>query len=123
MLDVYSLNQTVPAGSSIPLNSVSLDNCCAEDLLSPSTIRLRKAGTYKIIVNAASATAATIALTKDGSVMPGTEMTGTNPSVSKFIPVECSCCCNTSGSLIQIINPTDASETFTTVSVTVEKVR
>lgn len=123
MLEAYSLNQTVASGAAIPLNSVTLDNSCTEDLVSPATIRLRKPGVYHVIVNAASATAATIELTKGGVSLPGTEMTGTNPSISKYVTVECSCCNNTSGAMVQIINPADASATFTNVNVTVEKVR
>lgn len=124
MLNAYSLNVTVAANSSVPLNNIVIEKGCTARLVSPATINLNKKGVYAVSVDASSAAAASIALSRDGVVMPNTEMTGTSPSFTTLVRVaenNTECCC-TAPVTLQVVNPADASATYTAVNVTVTKI-
>ena len=51
MLQAYSSNITITAGSAIPFNNVFVDKGYAEKLTAPATIELEKRGVYMVEVN------------------------------------------------------------------------
>ena len=124
MLQAYTLNATVPAGSAIPFNNVTLVKGCTAELNGVSTIELNKCGVYMVECDCSSATAATIQLYQDGVALPQAQSTGTSPSFTSLVQVKenNSCCACTSPTVLQIKNPTTASETFTDVNVVITKV-
>lgn len=124
MLNAYSLNQTVAANSAVPLNSIVIEKGCTANLISPSTINLNKRGVYEVTVDASSAAATSIALTRDGVIMPNTEMTGTATSFTTLVRVsqDNTCCCCSAPVSLQVINPADAQAVYTVVNVTVTKI-
>ena len=71
-----------------------------------------------------SATAATIQLYQDGVALPQAQSVGTSPSFTTLIQVkeDNTCCPCTSPSIIQVKNPTTASETFTDANIVITKV-
>ena len=51
MLQAYSSNITITAGSAIPFNNVIIDKGCAEKLTAPATIEIDKRGVYMVKVD------------------------------------------------------------------------
>lgn len=51
MIEVYTKNQTVLAGSALPLSNVSIDKGCDCKLVGSSTINLTRHGIYRVAVS------------------------------------------------------------------------
>lgn len=51
MLQAYSSNIIITAGSAIPFNNVILDKGCAEKLTAPATVEIDKRGIYLVKVD------------------------------------------------------------------------
>lgn len=123
MLQVYSLNVSAAAGATFPLTSVSAEKGCSAELVGAGSIELNKCGVYVVAVNGSAAAASTIQLTKNGVLQPQAQSTGTSPAFTTLVQVpqnNTNCCC-TSPTTIQIVNPTTASETLTSLNVVVTK--
>lgn len=123
MLEGYSLNAEVPAATAVSFKNIKLDKCCNTDFSGDSTIIFNKCGVYEVVCCASSATSATIQLYKNGVAQPEAQSTGTSPCFRTFVqvPNNNSCCPCSSPTSIQIMNPTDAAETFTNIDITVNK--
>lgn len=125
MLTAYSTNQTVAAGASIPLNNIVVETGCSTKLVAPSTIKLNRSGVYSVTANAASTTAAPIALSYNGITMTNTVMpAGESTSFKTYIPAfgeNNTCRCGFTPALLQVINPSDAEATYTVINVSVKK--
>ena len=125
MLEVYSLNVSVPAETAIPLNNVTIQKGCTAVNSAPATIQLNKCGVYMVSCDASSASSgAAIQLYKNGIVQPQAQSTGGSPSFVTLVQVDHdnSCCCCASPTLLQIFNPTDAEILYTNVNVCVTKI-
>ncbi len=125
MQELYSLDTTVAAGAPCTFDNVALDKGCTSELVSASTIQFNKRGVYKLSFNADAAAASTLQLYKNGVPQPQAQSTGTSLAFDTFVVVpndNTDCCCS-SPTTIQIINPTDAEETFTFVHVCVDRMR
>lgn len=124
MLQVYSLNVTAAANSPFQLNNVTIKKGCSAELNGVGTIELNKCGVYMVAVNGSAAAASTIQLTKNGVLQPQAQSTGTSPAFVTLVqvPTNNSCCCSSSPTVIQVVNPTDASETLTSLNVCVTKI-
>lgn len=124
MLEVYSLNVTVPADSTIPFNNISLKKGCTATLNGVSSIELNKCGVYMVSVDASSATTTTIQLFKDGVAQPQAQSTGASLHFTTLVqvPQNNSCCVCSEPTTIQVKNTGDAASTFTNVNVVVTKV-
>lgn len=122
MLEAYSVNVAVEANSAIPFNSVSIEKGCTARLTSPTTIELNKCGVYMVAVDASSATATTIQLSKDSILQPQAQSTGTSPSFVTLVQVDKNntCCACSSPVILQVINTTAA--TFTNANIVVTKI-
>ena len=124
MLQAYSLNVTAAAGAAFQLNNVTIKKGCSAELNGVGTIELNKCGVYMIAVNGSAATASTIQLSKNGILQPQAQSTGTSPAFVTLVQVNTNnsnCCCS-SPTIVQILNPADASETLTFLKVCVTKV-
>ena len=124
MLEAYSLNVTAAAGAAFPLTSVSIEKGCTADLIGSGSIQLNKCGVYMVAVNGSAAAASTIQLTKNGILQPQAQSTGTSPAFYTLVQVpsnNTSCCCK-APTVITVVNPTDASETLTSLNICVTKV-
>lgn len=78
-----------------------------------------------IACNASAAAASTIQLAKDGVLLKEAQSTGTSPAFVTLVQVpknNSNCCCYSSPTIVQIINPTTASETLTSLNIVVTKV-
>lgn len=124
MLEVYSLNVTVAAGASVPLNNVTLLKGCTAVTSGASSIALNKCGVYMVSVDASSAAAATIQLFKNGVAQPQAQSTGTTPNFTTLVQVDenNNCCPCSSATVIQVVNTGTADATFTDFNVVVTKV-
>ena len=124
MLEVYSLNVTVAANASVPLNNVTLKKGCTATTSGASSIALNKCGVYMVSVDASSAAAATIQLYKNGIVQPQAQSTGTTPNFVTLVQVDenNSCCPCASATTIQVVNTADAAATFTDFNIVITKV-
>ncbi len=123
MLQVYSLNVTAGADATFPLTSVAFEKGSSAELVGAGSIELNKCGVYVVAVNGSAAAASTIQLTKNGILQPQAQSTGTSPAFTTLVQVpqnNTNCCC-TSPVTIQVVNPTDASETLTSLNVVVTK--
>ena len=124
MLEIYSLNATVPSQTAIPLENVTIQKGCTAINSAPSTIQLNKCGVYMVSCDASSASAtAAIQLYKDGIAQPQAQSTGTSPCFVTLVQVghnNSNCCCS-SPTVLQVFNPTEASVTYTNVNVCVTK--
>ena len=124
MLEVYSLNVTAAANSPFALNNVTIQKGCTATLSGVGTIQLNKCGVYMVAVNGSAAAASTIQVTKNGVLQPQAQSTGTSPAFTTLVQVPTSnsnCCCS-SPTLVQVVNPTDAAETLTSLNVVVTKI-
>ena len=124
MIEVYSNNVTVPAGSTFPLSNVKVIKGCTATL-NGNGIQLNKAGVYSISVSltAEPATAGdvSIALYKNGvsDAGSGTQFTGAVDTISAAsFPalVQCPqnndpCCCCTAPTTVSIVNTSDVDIT------------
>lgn len=124
MLEAYTLNPTVAAGAACQLENVAIEKGCTTELVSSATITFNKKGVYMLSCDASAAAASTLQLYKNGVPQPQAQATGTNPHFTTLVqvPNDNSCCCSESPTKIQIINPTDAAETFTSVNVCITKI-
>ena len=124
MLEAYSLNVTAAAGAPFPLNNVTIEKGCSVELNGVGTIRLNKCGVYMVAANASAATASTIQMIKNGVLQPQAQSVGNSPSFISLVqvPTNNSNCCCSSPTIVQIINPTDAAETLTSLNVCVTKI-
>jgi hypothetical protein len=124
MLEVYSLNVTAAAGAAFPLTSETIQKGCTAELVGAGSIQLNKCGVYMVAVNGSAAAASTIQLNKNGVLQPQAQSTGTSPAFVTLVQVpqnNTNCCC-TSPVTLTVVNPTDASETLTSLNVVVTKV-
>ena len=116
MLQAYSSNITITAGSAIPFNNVIIDKGCAEKLTAPATIEIERRGVYIVKVDGfGTGTAAgdeTIQLYVNGVAQPQaqSQFTTASGSVSNFsfntlVQVNennCNCNCYTSPTVLQV---------------------
>ena len=134
MLELYSLNVSVDANSDIPLNNSNFSKGCTATHSAPATIELNKKGVYRVAVNASVTPAAAgpvgIQLVKNGlpSAPAQSIATGTLGSTSTLgfetlvqVPFDNTCCCATSPTNLQLINPTTVASTYSIVDVVVSK--
>lgn len=116
MLEVYSINQTLNAGSAVPLNITSIAKGVTAVLASPSTIELNKCGVYMVSMDASIEPSAagefSIQLTKDGLVQPQAQVSATGAAETitpvSFqtlvqVPSSNSCRCCDSPTFIQFL--------------------
>lgn len=133
MLEVYSVNVTVPAGSAFPLNTVKILKGCTATI-GGNSIQLNRAGVYNVSVSASlepgTAGDVSLALYKDGSPVAGasTSFTGalnTVNTASLDALIQCPqnnnpCNCSTSPLTITIVN-TGETEVTGNINVVVTK--
>ena len=124
MLEVYSLNATVPASSAIPFNNVSLKKGCTATLNGVSTIELNKCGVYMVSCDASASASTTLQLFKDGVAQNQGQSTGSSPSFSTLVqvPQNNSCCACSEPTTIQVRNVGTSSVTLSDVNVCVTKI-
>ena len=124
MLEVYSLNVTVPADTAIPLNNVSLKKGCTAVPSGASSIALNKCGVYMVACDASAEASTTIQLFKNGVAQPQAQSTGGTPAFTTLVQVEENngCCACESPTVIQVVNTGTAEATFSQVNVAVTKV-
>jgi len=125
MLQAYSLNVAVNPNSAVPFNNIVIEKGQTAILKAPSSIELNKSGVYMIECNASAAASATIQLSRDGLLIPYATSTGTSMNFSSLVQVKNNNCCNncySSPTIISILNPTDAVETFTDINIVVTKI-
>ena len=121
MFQAYSLNVTAAAGAAFPLTNVVIDKGCNTDAVGAASIQLNKCGVYMVAVNGSAAAASTIQLTKNGMLLPQAQSTGTSQAFTTLIQVphnNTNCPCS-SPVVIQVVNPTEASETLTSLNIVV----
>ena len=124
MLEVYSLNTIVPAGTAIPLDNIVIEKGNTAINASPATIQLNKCGVYMVACDASADASTTIQLYKDGIAQPQAQGTGGTPAFTTLVSVDHSnsnCCCS-SPTTLQIFNTGDAEATFTNINVVVTKI-
>lgn len=124
MLEVYSLNVIAEAGADFSLNNVTIEKGCTAKVTGTSTIQLNKCGVYMVSCDASAAAASTIQLRKNGVLQPQAQAVGTNPSFVTLVQVpnnNTNCCCS-SPTILQIANPTTATETLTNLNVCITKI-
>ena len=134
MLEMYSLNVTVPQGGSIPLNNVTIAKGSTAIHTAPATVQLNKKGIYMVSVSASitptAAGTVSIQLAKDGTPILGdfseSTATATGPVALSFetlvqVRDDNTCACNTSPTTLQLLN-TGQEGTFSIVRLVVTKV-
>ena len=134
MLELYSLNVAVDANGDIPLNNSNFSKGCTATHSAPATIELNKKGVYRVAVNASVTPAAAgpvgIQLVKNGiaSAPAQSIATGAVESTATLgfetlvqVPFDNTCCCATSPTNLQLINPTTVASTYSIVDVVVSK--
>lgn len=124
MLEAYSLNVTAAADAAFSLSNVTLQKGCTTEITGAGTIQFNKCGVYMVSVDASAAAASTIQLSKNGVLQPQAQATGTSPSFVTLVQVpnnNSNCCCS-SPTFVQIVNPTTASETLTSLNAVVTKI-
>ena len=116
MLQAYSSNVTITAGSAIPFNNVIIDKGCAEKLTAPATVEIETRGVYLVKVNGfgtgSAASDETIQLYVNGVAQPQaqSQFTTVSGDVSNFsfcslVQVtenNCSCNCYSSPTVLQV---------------------
>lgn len=124
MLEVYSLNTTVAAGTAVPFDNVAIKKGNTVELVGVSTIQFNKCGVYMVSCDGSSAAAATIQLTKNGVVQSQAQSTGENFSFVTLIqvPSNNSDCYCVSPTTAQIINGGDAAATLTNINLVITKI-
>ena len=134
MLELYSLNVSVDANSDIPLNNSNFSKGCTATHSAPATIELNKKGVYRVAVNASVTPAAAgpvgIQLVKNGVLTAPAQSiaTGATGSTTALgfetlvqVPFDNTCCCATSPTNLQLVNPTTIASTYSVVDVVVSK--
>ena len=127
MLQAYSSNITITAGSAIPFNNVIIDKGCAEKLSAPATIEINQRGVYIVKIDGfgtgSAAGTETIQLYINDIAQPQAQCQFTtaasdisNFSFNTLIQVNknnCNCNCYTSPTVLQVqadgANMTDAN--------------
>lgn len=125
MLEAYSLNVAVPAGTAIPFNNITLNKCNDVTQNGPASFQLNKCGVYQVSCDCSAAAASTIQLFKDGVAQPQAQSTGSSPCFTTYVQVpqnNNNCCPCSSPVNIQIRNTGTAAATFTDANVTIRKV-
>ena len=124
MTEAYSLNVTAAANTAFALNNITIQKGCSTQLDGVGTIQLSKCGVYMVAVNGSAATASTIQLAKNGVLQPQAQSTGTSPAFVTLVQVNSnnSNCCYSSPTIVQIMNPTEDSETLTFLKVCITKI-
>lgn len=122
MVQSYSLNITVPANTSIPFNSTSVQKGCSATHPSADTFELNKCGVYMVSVDASAAAATTIQLQKNGVAQPAAQSTGSSPSFTTLVQVDKNntCCACSSPTTLKVINTT--ATTFTDANIVITKI-
>lgn len=136
MIEVYSNNITVPAGTAIPLENLALKKGCTVTNSGTRTLQFNKAGVYKVDVSASvvSSTATgtvAIQLMKNGSLVPNaisTETVGDATGIHALafstlvtVPNNNSCCCTNIPTVITVMNNANAA-TYNNIDVVITKV-
>ena len=122
MLQAYSENLTLIAGSAIPFNNVTIEKGCTATMDSPSTIRLNRCGVYMVSFDASAAAGVTLELSKDGVLQPQAQSTGTSPHFTTLVQVDrnnTGCAC-TSPVRLQLIS--EDAGTLTNANIVVTKI-
>ena len=133
MLQAYSTNITIVAGSAIPFNNVLIDKGCAEKLTAPATVELDKRGVYLVKVDGfgtgSAAGTEVIQLYVNGVAQPQAQSQFTtasadvaNFSFNTLVQVSennCPCNCYTSPTVLQVrAEGTDLTEADANIVVT-----
>lgn len=134
MLELYSLNITVPAGADIPLNSAAFAKGCTATYAAPAAVALNKKGVYRVAVNAsvepAAAGEVTIQLVRDGVSIPyaTSSLTGETGAIATLgfetlvkVQEDNTCSCTSSPVILQLLNSSEVEVTFPIVSMVVSK--
>lgn len=122
MLEVYSINASVGANSSIPLNNVVIKKGCSAVNSGPSSIELNKKGVYMVSLNGVASAATTVQMYKNGAPQPQAQTMGTSLGLETLVQVSqdnTNCCCS-SPTTLEFVNST--SVTFPIVNVDVTKI-
>ena len=116
MLQAYSSNITIAAGSAIPFNNLIIDKGCAEKLTAPATVEINRRGVFLVKVDGfgtgSAAGTEIIQLYVNGVAQPQaqTQFTTTAASVANFefntlLQVSennCQCNCDSSPTVLQV---------------------
>lgn len=134
MIQLYSTNVNVDTNSSIPLNNIKLIKGTTAVHSAPASIELNRSGIYMVTVNAsitpAAAGTVSIQLVKDNVVEPAavSSATGAADSISSLsfstlvqVRDNNTCCCNTSPTVLQLLN-TGQAGVFSIVNMVITKI-
>lgn len=116
MLQAYSSNITIAAGSAIPFNNLIIDKGCAEKLTAPATVEINRRGVFLVKVDGfgtgSAAGTETIQLYVNGVAQPQaqTQFTTAAANVANFefntlLQVSennCQCNCYSSPTVLQV---------------------
>lgn len=116
MLQAYSSNITIAAGSAIPFNNLIIDKGCAEKLTAPATVEINRRGVFLVKVDGfgtgSAAGTETIQLYVNGVAQPQaqTQFTTAAADVANFefntlLQVSennCQCNCYSSPTVLQV---------------------
>ena len=122
MLQAYSLNVTVPAGSSVPFNNVTLKKGCTAVLNGVSTIELNKCGVYMIAFDSSSSAAVTLQAYKDGVALPQAQAAGNSPSFITLVTATDNNTCCSMPTTVTVKNTGTANAVLTDCNIVVTKV-
>lgn len=135
MIQSYSKNVNVAAGSPVPFNTNYIDKGCADRQVTSTDFKLLKCGVYEVNVDASVATQDTsgnvaLQLFKDGSPFPpaftqaqsAADADVESLSFSTFVQVKDSdsCRCCDSATTLQLQN-VGVAATFSQVNITIKK--
>ena len=134
MIQLYSTNVNVDTNSPIPLNNIKLIKGTTAVHSAPASIELNRSGIYMVTVNAsitpAAAGTVSIQLVKDNVVEPAavSSATGAADSISSLsfstlvqVRDNNTCCCNTSPTVLQLLN-TGQAGVFSIVNIVITKI-
>lgn len=126
MIEVYSNNVSVNAGSTVPLNNTVIQKGCTATK-SGDTINLNKCGVYQVNCECSASAAATLQLQKDNVLQPQAQLDMTNAQAASFSTLvqvqhnNCGCNCCTSPVVLNVINTGTEAAPLTTFNLTVTK--
>lgn len=134
MLEIYSLNITVPSNGDIPFNSTSFAKGCTATHSAPSTTALNKRGVYRVSVEASVTPSVAgdvgIQLLRDGvavvsafSTTTGVADETTTLGFETLVRVQQdnTCCCTSSPVILQVLNTAEDEVTYPIIKMTVSK--
>ena len=132
MLEAYSLGITVPAGSAVPFNNVTVEKGSTALLESSATIQLNRCGVYMVACDGSAATACKLQLFKDGVAVAQAQSSATGATAGSnslsFVTLvqvnhsNCECNCCSSPVALQVKNTSATPATLNNVNVVITKI-